>query len=317
MPPRLARRRGSSRLDPCVRKRISRFARRNNLNPPLSSATAAVECEPTLLPHSCVAGVFADFIHWYFSISAPAEQRVVYSPQTHTALCIAATAGEPWRLLFLVSAFWRIDNSAVWGRLAPLLAGMRPNWQRVKRVLMETQHSDGVFGSSRHCTYVSPAWKGVSLAEQHVVILRRWFNCLRRANVQFVVAAPAAGAVLRRRIVVRTSTDLASLLARLPACGVYTAKNIVASLVLHGAVEAGSDIVGPGAQYGARALLGVSMYPRAKGLWPWEKDPRGERSVVQGLAQYLGISFADAQQCLCWWHKWRQVGDHAACVQPP
>ena len=73
------------------------------------------------------------------------------------------------------------------------------------------------------------------------------------------MAAPAAGAVLRRRIVVRTSTDLASLLARLPACGAYTAKNIVASLVLHGAVEAESDNVGPGAQYGARALLGVAL----------------------------------------------------------
>jgi hypothetical protein len=52
-------------------------------------------------------------------------------------------------------------------------------------------------------------------------------------------------------------------------------------------------------------------------VWPWEKDRRGERSVAQGLAQYLGISFADAQQCLCWWPKWRRVGDHATCVQPP
>lgn len=306
---RVRRRRGAERLHVNIRQSMSRFARADALG-----TTPDVQVEPTLseprLPVS--ADALDGFMLWYFQCSAPAEQRVFYHPHARAALELPMNT-DPWRFVFLLAAFWRIDNLDVWKHVEPLLIMQNPNWSEVKRrLLLIQQCSSSRFANPSHQTHVVPAWKGVSLAEQHAAILQRWWRCLRKAKPCFGVAAPAAVACCGGAVVV-DSMCAAKLAARLPLCGVYTAKNIVASLELRGLIDVkhGAGILGPGAVRGARLLLGTPLQAiRGHGLWPWQRDSFGVREVAHGLTTRLGISFADAQAALCYWFKW-QRGQHA------
>jgi len=123
----------------------------------------------------------------------------------------------------------------------------------------------------------------------HIAVIRRFF-------------ALPLGLPQRGGKTLKTSS-LARELARVPGIGLFTAKCILATAVVSKAAVFDVGIVGPGAEVGARLLLGLPHSGASLGLWPWQDDAANIRVCIAAVAKLIRGSWIDAQQALCEWQK--------------
>ena len=139
---------------------------------------------------------------------------------------------------------------------------------------------------------------------QHRMFLQRWST------------SPVFGylvEVLRRRVKPKGSFELFWGLSKLDGLGVYTAKNIVTTLVTAACTDDWNAIVvEPGAVAALEYLLfSVEAGRKDQGYWPW--DPLSKARIYQAAIHDLAARMShwlhasvkpqDAQEALCHFHK--------------